>query len=97
MSARITDEELDELESWGTSPNPSTTRLVVKEIRNLQAALIEATAELIYLRQHGKDGAVWWANDSKDVWRGKAIAALSLPSVAAPSQSRTRTDDEVGR
>lgn len=40
----------------------------------LEAAMIEATAELIYLRQHGKDGAVWWANESKDVWREKARA-----------------------
>ena len=43
----------------------------------LEAALIEATAELIYLRQHGKDGAVWWANESKDVWREKARAERS--------------------
>jgi hypothetical protein len=48
-------------------------------VAKLEAALIEATAELIYLREHGKDGAVWWANESKDVWRGKAIAALSEP------------------
>ena len=45
----------------------------------LEAALIEATAELIYLRQYGKDGAVWWANENKDVWRGKATALLALP------------------
>lgn len=43
----------------------------------LEAALIEATAELIYLRQHGKDGAVWWANENKDVWRQKARDARS--------------------
>lgn len=43
----------------------------------LEAALIEATAELTYLRQHGKDGAVWWANENKDVWRQKARDARS--------------------
>ena len=42
----------------------------------LEAAHIEAMAELIYLRRYGKDGAVWWANESKDVWRDKARAAL---------------------
>ncbi len=40
-----------------------------------EAALLEATAELIYLRLYGKDGAVWRANESKDVWRVKARAA----------------------
>jgi len=49
-----------------------------REIAALRGALIEATAELIYLRQHGKDGAVWWANESKDVWRDKARAALEM-------------------
>jgi hypothetical protein len=49
-----------------------------REIAALREALIEATAELIYLRQHGKDGAVWWANESKDVWRDKARAALEI-------------------
>lgn len=47
------------------------------EIDGLKGALIEAMAELIYLHQHGKDGAVWWANDSKHVWRGKAVASLA--------------------
>ena len=49
-----------------------------REIAALREALIEATAELIYLRQHGKDGAVWWDNESKDVWRDKARAALEM-------------------
>jgi hypothetical protein len=48
-------------------------------IKVLEDLLIEATAELIYLRQYGKDGAVWWANESKDVWRDKAIATLAEP------------------
>lgn len=46
------------------------------EIERLRKALVEAEAELIYLRRHGKDGARWEANDSKDVWRDKARAAL---------------------
>lgn len=48
----ITDEELQELEDWGTSPNPSTTRLVVKEIRALRvqvAALQVAMTQIIPL------------------------------------------------
>ncbi len=47
-----------------------------KEIDWLREALVEAEAELIYLRRHGKDGARWEANDSKDVWRGFAREAL---------------------
>ena len=39
-------------------------------------ALVEATAELIYLRQFGKDGADWWHADHKDAWRDKARNAL---------------------
>lgn len=50
-------------------------------IEALEAAMIEATAELIYLRQHGKDGAVWWANESKEVWREKARIARSNAGV----------------
>ena len=46
------------------------------EIERLREALVEAEAELIYLRRHGKDGARWEANDSKDVWRGFAREAL---------------------
>lgn len=42
----------------------------------LEARLLEATAELIYLRLYGKDGARWEANDSKKVWREKAKEAL---------------------
>ena len=49
MIERLTDEDLDELDSWGTSLNPSTTRLVVKEIRALRArvAKLEAALEAI--------------------------------------------------
>lgn len=47
------------------------------------AALTEATAELIYLRLYGKDGALWSANDSKDVWREKARAELAKATGAA--------------
>lgn len=46
------------------------------EIERMRKVLVEAEAELIYLRRHGKDGARWEANDSKDVWRGFARAAL---------------------
>ena len=46
MSERLTDEDLDELDSWGTSPNPSTTRLVVKEIRALRARVAKLEAAL---------------------------------------------------
>jgi uncharacterized coiled-coil DUF342 family protein len=47
-----------------------------KERDALKAALEEATAELIYLRLYGKDGALWSLNECKDVWREKARAAL---------------------
>lgn len=47
-----------------------------EENARLREALNEATAELIYLRQYGKDGAVWWANENKNVWRDKARATL---------------------
>ena len=46
MSERLTDEELDELENWGTSPDPSTTRLVVKEIRALRARVAKLESAL---------------------------------------------------
>lgn len=46
------------------------------ELEKARGDLIEATAELIYLRLYGKDGARWEANDSKDVWRDKARACL---------------------
>jgi len=44
----------------------------------LTDAIVEREAELIYLRTHGKDGAVWRANHSKDVWRDLARAALDV-------------------
>ncbi len=50
----------------------------VNEVERLKADLVDATAELIYLRKYGKDGALWSANDSKDVWRDMARAALSV-------------------
>lgn len=46
------------------------------EVHRLQEALTEATAELIYLRKYGRDGAIWSANDSKDVWREMARKEL---------------------
>ena len=46
-------------------------------VEKLEEQLVEAVAELIYLRKHGADGAVWIANESKDVWRGMAQAALA--------------------
>ena len=49
---------------------------VEAENERLREMLVEAEAELIYLRRHGKDGARWEANDSKDVWRGFAREAL---------------------
>jgi hypothetical protein len=49
-------------------------------LANAEAALREATAELIYLREYGKLGAKWEANESKDVWRARADAALSSPA-----------------
>jgi hypothetical protein len=48
------------------------------EVEDLRAALVEATAELIYIRQYGRHGAIWWANESKDVWREKARVALGV-------------------
>lgn len=42
--------------------------------------LVEAMAELIYLRKYGKDGARWELNESKDVWRTQARAALGSVS-----------------
>ena len=46
MSECLTDAELDELEDWGTSPDPSTTRLVVKEIRALRARVAKLEGAL---------------------------------------------------
>ena len=54
--------------------------------------LIEATAELIYLRQYGKDGARWDLNESKDVWRDKARAALTKVT-----ERSARRDVETGK
>lgn len=55
----------------------NTSRQAIHEVVD---AMIEREAELIYLRQYGRDGAVWAANESKDVWRDKARAALDLPT-----------------
>ena len=49
-------------------------------IHDIVDALIEREAELIYLRKYGRDGAVWSANDSKDIWREAARAELDLPT-----------------
>lgn len=48
-----------------------------EKVEKLEAALTEATAELIYLRKYGSLGAVWSANESKDVWREQARAAIA--------------------
>ena len=50
------------------------------EKERLRDDIIEREAELIYLRKHGKDGALWSANHSKDVWRDMARAALEAKS-----------------
>jgi hypothetical protein len=42
-----------------------------------QEVALEWLAELIYLREYGKIGARWAANESKEVWRAKAIALLT--------------------
>ena len=39
--------------------------------------IVEATAELIYLRKYGKDGAIWEANENKEVWLEMARKGLS--------------------
>lgn len=43
--------------------------------------IVEREAELIYLRRHGKEGAVWPANASKEVWRQMARESLSTEKV----------------
>jgi hypothetical protein len=55
---------------------PHTILALLAEREALQDERIEAMAELIYLRKHGKDGAQWLWNDSKDVWREQARKAL---------------------
>ncbi len=47
-----------------------------QRIASLENTLVEHTAELIYLREHGAKGAIWAANESKDVWRQKAVEFL---------------------
>ena len=51
-----------------------TSRQAIHEVHD---ALIEREAELIYLRKHGHEGALWSANHSKDVWRDMAREALT--------------------
>ena len=48
-----------------------------EQVAALREALIVPNAELIYLRKYGKDGALWYANDSKEVWRDMARVALA--------------------
>ena len=50
----------------------------VFEIERLREGVVQREAELIYLRLHGKDGALWSANHSKSVWLDKARVALDL-------------------
>jgi hypothetical protein len=38
--------------------------------------IVEREAELIYLRLYGSCGAVWSANQNKEIWREKARAVL---------------------
>ena len=46
------------------------------DVDALIEALVEATAELLYLRHFGKDGVDWKHNVLKDAWRDKARNAL---------------------
>ena len=48
------------------------------DVEALIEALIEATAELIYLRQFGKERRGLVASDLKDAWRDKARNALRV-------------------
>ena len=45
-------------------------------ITELEAERLEYLAELIYLREYGKDEASWAANHTKDAWRDMARKAL---------------------
>ena len=67
---------VDRLREFEATDCCSQRKEAADEIERLREALVEAEAELIYLRRHGKDGARWEANDSKDVWRDKARSAL---------------------
>lgn len=42
-----------------------------------EGVALEWLAELVYLREYGHIGAKWSANESKDVWRDKALALLT--------------------
>lgn len=59
---------------------PAPAPVTVQEAARLRHLLIEATAELIYLRKYAHLGGRWEANESKDVWRDYAIAALADPA-----------------
>jgi hypothetical protein len=64
-------------------------RIVRAHNTSLKDELVEATAELIYLRQYGKDGALWSANESKEVWRQKARAYLTAQPAPGAPESRS--------
>jgi hypothetical protein len=73
MSERLTDEDLDELDNWGTSPNPSTTRLVVKEIRALRARVAKLE---VALREIGREQSAKTATVAADKFQSIARTAL---------------------
>jgi hypothetical protein len=53
---------------------------ILSALRALDAPsdeVVEAAAEAIYLSRYAKDGGVWWAVETKDVWRDMARAALT--------------------
>jgi len=63
---------------WRTAPDNDFAPDQAAEIERLREGVVEREAELIYLRLHGKDGALWSANHSKSVWLDKARVALDL-------------------
>lgn len=80
------DESLNRMykwEGWGVLAEkagfaPVDTEASAREaFRWAWEELVEREAELIYLRQHGKDGAKWAANECKDVWRKYARESLA--------------------
>ena len=60
-----------------TSSGSCRERVTDKIMALFLHEIVEREAELIYLREHGADGAIWSANHSKDVWRDKAREAVS--------------------
>jgi hypothetical protein len=69
-------------EGWGVLAqqagfDPVSTETAARSaFRHCWDEIVEREAELIYLRMYGKEGAVWSANESKEVWRAKAASKL---------------------